>query len=576
MEKEISIAKIVATATQNSWSQAYNAGKLFAVISLESETPVEENYLNLLGKEILDNLEAEYFALETKDLEGIKGAVKSSLSLVLENIKCSFVVGTIINNVLYAFAKKGTIEIKRRGKLGKILTGGDELDSASGFLEDKDIIILETSQFANIIPQDVLLLAIDDQPIDQISESLAPIVHEKADPAATAIVVQYKEDLPAEALAQAGEVPIEPVTPAEQNYAIPTEITKRIPSVGFLKKYLDFAKNKIQNTKLAPTFDRSRRTVLTVASILLLVLIITVFLAVKKQNDQKTAVLLAQYYAPASEKYDEGQSLLGLNQALARDSFYFAQKLLTEGENKLDRGSSGRKQIDELLNKVNSALAQTANIKTVTPVAVNSSESKLLSSELSASVQFAAKQDNDIYTLSANGVSKNGKVIVEKDWGTAGGLGIYFGNVYVLDKTAKQIFKFVSTASDFVKTNYFTKDTNPDVSTAEGIAIDGSIWVLLKDGTVLKFTRGASDNLSLTGLDIALVSPTRIFTNADSENIYILDNGNSRIVVFDKKGAYKAQYQADILKTAKDLEVNEKSKKLFILSSGKIYSIDLQ
>src|SRR5258708_33131852 len=86
---KISIAKMVATVSPTSWSQAYNAGKLFAVISLTSEAQAEENTLNLLGKEALENLEAEYFALETKDLEGIKTAVKSSIEKLLEKIKSS-------------------------------------------------------------------------------------------------------------------------------------------------------------------------------------------------------------------------------------------------------------------------------------------------------------------------------------------------------------------------------------------------------------------------------------------------------------------------------------------------------
>ena len=37
MDNNISFSKIVATPTLNSWSQAYNAGKLFAVLSLQKE-----------------------------------------------------------------------------------------------------------------------------------------------------------------------------------------------------------------------------------------------------------------------------------------------------------------------------------------------------------------------------------------------------------------------------------------------------------------------------------------------------------------------------------------------------------
>src|SRR5258708_1030738 len=584
---EISIAKIVATATPTSWSQAYNAGKLFAVISLTSEAQAEENTLNLLGKEALENLEAEYFALETKDLEGIKTAVKSSLEKLPENIKCSFVVGAISNNILYAFAKNGAIEIKRDGKLGVVLKAEDQLEDASGFLEDADIIILQTSQFANIISRDSLLSSIDGEPIEQIAENLAPMVHEKADGGATAIIVEYKKGKPAEELAEERVAPLETkieqnesdfAPPLSENYAPVGQSAKRIPvSLDIFKKYIVFARDKIQNVGFSPSFDRSKRTVMTVAVILLLIFVTSIFFAVKKQGDSKNKALIAKYYAPSLKKYDEGPSLLDLNQSLARDSFYSAQKILLEGEPKFPNGSSEKKQVDDLLKKVNDSLATTANIKTVTPVEAAVSDSKLLAAELKdPNVQFATADSGDIYSLDSLGVSKNSKQIIKKNWGSNGGLGVFFGNVYVLDKTTKQVYKFVSTSSDYVKTNYFAKDTTPDVSSATSIAIDGSIWVLLHDGTVLKFTRGAGDSLSLTGLDKGFSLPTRIFTNADSNNVYILDSCNSRIVVFDKTGAYKVQYQSDLIKTAKDLEVKEKDGKLYVLSGGKVWNIDLK
>jgi len=93
---------------------------------------------------------------------------------------------------------------------------------------------------------------------------------------------------------------------------------------------------------------------------------------------------------------------------------------------------------------------------------------------------------------------------------------------------------------------------------------------------VSKYTKGVADNFSLSGFDKPLISPTGIITNATDDNIYILDNGNSRLVVIDKNGNYKAQYQASVIKTAKDFEVLEKDKKVYVLSGGKVYEIDLK
>lgn len=574
MSEELKISKIVATPKTSSWSQVYNAGKLFAVLSLErsienasspesvSETGVDggsETELASLGKQIIENLEAEFFTLEEKSMESIKSAVEKSLEGVPSEVSVSLAAGAIVDNILYAYGLgKGKISIKRGDSLGTILEAENDLSNSSGFLEDNDIVIFQTSQFAEIITNETLGKSIDSQPPSEIAETLAPLIHGQERGGASSLILLFKKEEPEEILTQ----------PAKQ------EAQEETVEPGKIKKYLNFAKEKMSGIRLGQ-IERSRKTFLTVAVLLMVVFLASVFIALKKNSDQKTKALYNQYYVTASKKYDEAQSLLELNRNVGREDLMSTQKLLTEGQPKFSKGSKERSQVDELLNKVNSLLASSANIKTIEAKPVDSSGSKLLNSEQSSSAQFAAKEDNDIYTLDSNGVSKNGKLLIKKDWGQAGGLGIYFGNVYVLDKSAKQILKFVSTSSEHVKTNYFSKDTTPDVSSSVSLTIDGSIWVLLKDGAVLKFTRGNKDNLQLSGLDKGFSSPTRIATNADFDNIYILDNGNSRIVVFDKTGAYQSQYVSPVLKDAKDLEVLESAKKIYILSGGKIYLLNL-
>ena len=76
---DVAFAKIVPTPTPVSWSQAYHAGKLFAVLSLtKKEAPEDVNALGLLGKEILNTLEQEYFVIEDKNLITIKQAIVSA------------------------------------------------------------------------------------------------------------------------------------------------------------------------------------------------------------------------------------------------------------------------------------------------------------------------------------------------------------------------------------------------------------------------------------------------------------------------------------------------------------------
>ena len=94
-------------------------------------------------------------------------------------------------------------------------------------------------------------------------------------------------------------------------------------------------------------------------------------------------------------------------------------------------------------------------------------------------------------------------------------------------------------------------------------------------GTITKFLRGEEDSFEIKGLSKPLSSPTRIFTNDDTDNLYILDNGNSRIVILDKNGEFVNSFTADVIKGAKEIDVDEAGGKVFILSGGKIYQIDI-
>jgi hypothetical protein len=92
---------------------------------------------------------------------------------------------------------------------------------------------------------------------------------------------------------------------------------------------------------------------------------------------------------------------------------------------------------------------------------------------------------------------------------------------------------------------------------------------------VNKYTRGTKDDFSFSGLDKDLSSPTRIFTGEDFDNLYILDNGNSRVIVVDKDGKFVKSYSANIIKSAKDIDVSETDKRILLLSGGKIFKIDI-
>ena len=61
-QSSLRFAKIVATPTDTAWSQAYNEGSVFAVLSLAKSKDIEPESLNTIGKEVLSIFRSEFFA----------------------------------------------------------------------------------------------------------------------------------------------------------------------------------------------------------------------------------------------------------------------------------------------------------------------------------------------------------------------------------------------------------------------------------------------------------------------------------------------------------------------------------
>ncbi|MGA2967887.1 MAG: hypothetical protein ABSD69_01800, partial [Candidatus Levyibacteriota bacterium] len=464
----------------------------------------------------------------------------------------------------------------------------DSLKVASGYLQDNDIIVLQTKQFSDVISAGTLSEFMDDLPPSEIAENLAPLVHEKEEAGAAAIIAHYKAPLAeeiAEPLPETEPEIEEKTVEDEQNssespFYSPT--VKRGLNLADKIKPLTSLFSKLGQPQNL-TLSHARKVILTIVIIILVVFVGSVFFAINKQQSEKTQAAFQAIYPQALKEYNDGEGLVELNQNLARDSFQQAQQLLNSGKDKLPKNSPEEKQILALLNKVDTALSASSGVTNVQAKAVPASTSQYLLAETAndglyftedASHIYGLTQ-TQVYTLNLDGTNKKSIITNSSDWKQAGGLSTYNGNIYILDKSHNQILKYVNSDSGFVKANYFSSNL-PDLSKAVSIAIDSSIYILTSDGNINKFTKGNPDTFAIAGLDTPLVSPTRIYTNLSDDNVYVLDNGNSRIVVFDKSGNYKNQYQATVLKTAKDFEVLEKDKRIYVLSTDKVYEIDLK
>jgi|GEM_PF-928888 len=153
------------------------------------------------------------------------------------------------------------------------------------------------------------------------------------------------------------------------------------------------------------------------------------------------------------------------------------------------------------------------------------------------------------------------------------GLRIYPTNsrVYTIDKANNRVLSFLAGDKDISKPVVAIANAG-DLSQASDLAIDGNIY-LINNGTVLKFNSGAKQDFT-PSLPSGLASGAKIYTQSDFANLYILDGGNKRIIILNKKGGLVGTLNLPQLSNMKDFTVEEKGKTIFILNNDALMKIN--
>jgi len=150
----------------------------------------------------------------------------------------------------------------------------------------------------------------------------------------------------------------------------------------------------------------------------------------------------------------------------------------------------------------------------------------------------------------------------------------YFGNLYILSPEHNQIYKHQGTESGFGSAKAWVK-TELDLSEAVSLAIDGEIFILTAEGQIYRLLKGEVQDFSIKGLDPEFSNPTKIFTDTNTTNLYIVEPEQKRIVVLNKEGKLINQYYSQRFNDLKDILVNEKSGRMYVLNGQVLYAVAL-
>ena len=213
---------------------------------------------------------------------------------------------------------------------------------------------------------------------------------------------------------------------------------------------------------------------------------------------------------------------------------------------------------------------------------IGSSDGKIISVAYSdsANLFYLYSDSAKIFTLDllTESISEQ-KIEDGESWEKAKSISIFSSNIYLLDSESGNIIKHTKNDNLYQKgTNYLSKK-NQELVNSTSLAIDGDVYALTSTGKVIKIRRSAEDkNFAIVAPptpEDTIKKPEKIFTDADTTTIFVLDKEENRVIQYSKTGQYKRQFTADKEINLTDFTVNEKMQKIWLLAGNDAYEIDI-
>ncbi len=607
---KLKIAQVIGLNTDQKAAQVVSSvreddNSFFAVLELTSDDAFTS------GRQILSELEDFYFESEGTAAEKLNATFQEAGKKIPEGSDFDLCLAAVSGKALYLIGKGAVaVHLKRGETLSALLSVGAPSQIISGFLQDGDRVLFSTGSLISFLGEELEKSL--NLPLEIFEEEVESKIgaSDLENEGLAGLLVEAVEERVEIAPISSENKDLEVTEPAsEKRISKPSLLLKAIIS-GILK-LLD---------KLRSRFPTSGRGKLAAAVILIIIIALGVGYQYKATRDRERDLQFNSSLQEARDNFNAAKGLASLNPAEAK-------KKLDLAKEKVDAALSLKPKEIEAQNFKTQLESETASIlqesavsefplfldldlikKNFRATRMSLSGEKLLLLDPGVKTLVVidlAKKSNQILAGSeqlgeANLVSLNGGLafiyskdkgvlrvditnsklttVAKKDDDLKGVKDLYgfASNVYLLD--TNQIWKYVATSEGYSdKREYLTKGgTTADFSNALRMQIESSIYVLKTGGEITRLTRGDKDNFAYSGLDKGVKDPKSFFVSSDTENLYLLDSGNSRLLILTKTGAYKGQITGAKFAAATDLVVDEKGKKVYLLDGSKIYTVDLK
>jgi len=157
---------------------------------------------------------------------------------------------------------------------------------------------------------------------------------------------------------------------------------------------------------------------------------------------------------------------------------------------------------------------------------------------------------------------------------TIAGLAAYENRLYVLDREGDRVLRFTRGGTSYGTGVNWLKATT-DLATASDLAVDGSVYIIFGNDRVDGYFGGRRGTFALAPLDPPLEGASALWTATNASAIYLLDQTDQRVVVFDKDGGLRRQLVHDGWSTIRSFVVDETNKVLYLLDGTRLLTYTL-
>ncbi|HXF63989.1 MAG TPA: hypothetical protein VNK95_20355, partial [Caldilineaceae bacterium] len=161
-------------------------------------------------------------------------------------------------------------------------------------------------------------------------------------------------------------------------------------------------------------------------------------------------------------------------------------------------------------------------------------------------------------------------------WVSIGQIETYETRIYIADEGGGALYRYEGGQYNVPAENWFSPGTQVNLTGMISLAIDGDVWFLVNNGMILRYRTGEQVPFSPENSIGLAEEPVDLYVGRkELENIYLVDAGEDRILVYDKNGAYLSQLVAperDLLRGLSAMTIDEVSGTMYLLTQGGVFT----